>query len=647
MFFADAFAISPLKAFWSNFERMDGYVTLIHVFLFFLIMGSVLSADSLWRKWWLTFLSASGLVSLWGVMQLACAKASCGASGHLFAIHQGSERLDATMGNAEYLAAFLLFAIAIALWQAIESKKGWLQYALYALAALNTLILYYTGTRGAVLALIGGAFVAILLWAFESGKTGRRRALAALAALIIIVGGVYMARDTSWVKNQPILSRITSISLGDMKTRFTIWHMALEGFTAHPVLGWGQEGFNYVFNQYYEPSLYAQEAWFDRAHNVYLDWLIAGGLPAFLLFLALFVSAVIGVYRRETTKAERVMLGAVFAAYAIQGIVVFDNLFSYIPLAALLALAHSASSRPFVRLLKFPPVTDSVTSTIVTPVVGVVLVVVLWFVNVPNITAAGELIVGLSTQTGNLNDNIGHFKSALAAGSYGNQEIREQMVSFAALVSAQTTIPADVKAPVLTLAIDQINEELKERPTDARIYLQASVAYRAAGDMKNALKNTEAALALSPQKQQILIEDGTSNWQLGNFAKANEAFQKAYTLDTTNVDAALYAAAGDLISGSSEKGGALLMQIYGTTTVDSDILVYAYYQAKMYGEMVKVLELQFKNRPDSADAAFRLASGYVVQGRTLDARALVIKTVAAHPETATQGDQFLSQLGGN
>src|SRR6185437_7142376 len=70
MFIADAASLSPLKAFWSNFERMDGWVTLIHLFVFFVVAGSVLSVDGLWRKWWLTFLSASALVSFYGVFQL-------------------------------------------------------------------------------------------------------------------------------------------------------------------------------------------------------------------------------------------------------------------------------------------------------------------------------------------------------------------------------------------------------------------------------------------------------------------------------------------------------------------------------------------------------------------------------------------------
>jgi O-antigen ligase len=63
--------------------------------------------------------------------------------------------------------------------------------------------------------------------------------------------------------------------------------MVYQGFKEKPVFGWGQENFNYVFNKYYNPAMFDQEQWFDRAHNEFLDWLIAGGLPAFFLYISL------------------------------------------------------------------------------------------------------------------------------------------------------------------------------------------------------------------------------------------------------------------------------------------------------------------------------------------------------------------------
>ena len=45
MFLADAFSPNAQKALWSNFERMDGFVTLIHVFAFMVFSSAMLSAS--------------------------------------------------------------------------------------------------------------------------------------------------------------------------------------------------------------------------------------------------------------------------------------------------------------------------------------------------------------------------------------------------------------------------------------------------------------------------------------------------------------------------------------------------------------------------------------------------------------------------
>lgn len=644
MFIADALAVSPMKAFWSNFERMDGWVTLIHMFAFFVIAGSVLSVDKLWRRWWLVLLAVSAVVCLEGVIQLLCSGSACGAPGSFFAIHQGGVRVDSSFGNAIYLAQYLLFCIAVAVWQAIESKD-WQRYALFALALLQAVLLYFTATRGAILALIIGTGVAAILWAVSSGKRGRTYALTALAVLVVVAGTIYLARDTSFVKSEPTLARITSIGAQDLVVRGTLWHMAWEGFLARPVTGWGQEGFNYVFNTYYDPSMYAQEAWFDRAHNTFIDWFVAGGPLATLLFIALLISAVVAWYRSSSVpRMERIVLTAAMAAYAVQAIVEFDNLLSYIILAAFLALAHEASSRPFKSLEKMSALKATTVGAVAVPVSIVAFVIVVWFVNVPNIATAHELLLALSPQK-DLDQNLAHFKAAAAQGSFGHQEISEQLVSFASAVAGQQNVPTATRTAVVSYAIEQINQEIQNRPKDARILLEASLAYRAAGDLQDALKATDAALALSPNKQQILIEEGTTKWQLGDSKGASEAYNKAYTLATENDDAAAYAAAGDIIAGDVPGGRALLLQHFATTTVDNDALLYAYYQVKRLDYMLDILKLRAQTT-GSVEAGFRLASAYVLAGQYANARATIDATVKAHPEASAAGAQLLTQIQG-
>ncbi len=633
MFIADVFAVNPHKAIWSNFERMEGWVTLIHVFLFFVVTGAVLSVDKLWRSWWMTFISASVLLAGYCLLQLSGA----------IVIHQGGARVDGTFGNAAYLAAYLLFALAVTLWQGIASK-GWLRYSLFVLAALQVVLIFSTATRGAILGLVGATGVATLLWALEAGGKTRRAAIGAFIALVVLAGGFYLARDTAFVQSDPTLARISSIGPSDLSVRTTLWHMALQGVAERPITGWGQEGFNYVFNKYYEPSMYAQEPWFDRAHDVFIDWLVAGGVPALLLFLGTLASALYALYRGKASREERILLVAALVAYGIQGIVVFDNLFTYVPLAAILATAHAVSSRPFKKLEALPVLSEP-TAQMAAPIAAVVAIALVWMVNIPNIAAASELVKAISLTSNDISPNIVLFQEALAENTYARQEIREQLMMFTNNIASQQQSGSPALSQLLAFSTGEMTKEIALQPKDARLRLQYALGYRVAGDYPNALAQIAIAHELSPKKQTIFLEQGFDYWQTNQFAKARDSFNQAYQLDTSFSALAAYAAAGDIAMGDIATGKQLLQDKLGTTTLTNEALILAYYQAKDFPDLILSLEQFVREQNGSAASHFRLAAGYSAAGRTAEARAEVQKAVAAHPEVAAQAAEFLKQLG--
>jgi hypothetical protein len=67
---ATIFSVDSVKSFWSNFERMDGYITVIHMFLFFLVAGTVLTAEKWWDNFFRFSVAAGVLQGLYAVFQL-------------------------------------------------------------------------------------------------------------------------------------------------------------------------------------------------------------------------------------------------------------------------------------------------------------------------------------------------------------------------------------------------------------------------------------------------------------------------------------------------------------------------------------------------------------------------------------------------
>lgn len=635
MFIADSFAPNAAKAFWSNFERMEGWVLLIHLLGFFFAAGAVLRAEKKWRAWFLTSLAVSLVTSGYALIQM----------GGALAIHQGATRIDATLGNSAYFAIYLLFSVFVALWLALTEKREWLKWSLIALAVLEAVLIFFTETRGTIIGLVLGLALAAFLTAVTAGHKARRLSVAALALILILVGSFYLARNSDFVQNSRVLHRVASISLNDGATRFTIWHMAFQGVSDRPLIGWGQEGFNYIFNTYYEPSLYRQEPWFDRAHNAFLDWLTAGGVPAFLLYLSLFGSALVLLWKSsELSRPERIALTAALVGYAVHNLFVFDNLYSYIYFFALLALVDSQVARPIARLERAPELSAADGMTYALPVAAVSAIALIWLVNVPGMQVASKLILALSPSQKGIETNIALFQELAMHPSFVGQEVREQLVSFAATVAQDAQTTTEQKQKVVSLATSEMQKQVAEYPLDARERLQLSYAYRISGDAAAALKEIAAASELSPKKESIWIERGSLAWDMGDAKAAQEYFNTAYALGKQFTELAAYAAAGDIAVGDMAAADKVLISAYGTVNVNSDILVAAYYRAKNWPRLIDLLKARAALPDADAKALFTLASAYYVSGDRANAINTINTAVAKYPEAASSGAEAIKQI---
>src|SRR3989344_3832908 len=61
---ATVFGEAPYRSFWSNYERMDGLVNLLHVGAYFLIAASVMNRK-IWHWWMKTSMSASVIMGIY------------------------------------------------------------------------------------------------------------------------------------------------------------------------------------------------------------------------------------------------------------------------------------------------------------------------------------------------------------------------------------------------------------------------------------------------------------------------------------------------------------------------------------------------------------------------------------------------------
>lgn len=629
---------NPMKSFWSNFERMEGYIGLLHLFAYFLIATSFLSLEKHFKTLINITIGVSVLVGFYGLLQL----------GGALTINQGGVRVDATLGNATYLAVYMLFHIFLTLlayvrWGIGRGKE--LVAAFYGSALiLQVVMLFYASTRGTILGLIGGLFVSGLVYALSPGVNERIRkiGIASVISVLVVAAGFFALKDTSFVQNHQVLQRIANISLETGETRFTIWGMAYQGFLERPIFGWGQESFNFVFNKYYDASLYTEEPWFDRAHNAFIDWLVAGGAPAFLLYISLYGIALFYLFRRGNpfTVVERGIFSGLIAAYAFHNLFVFDNLLSsylFMTVLAYLTVRTMGESNSV-------PIEPTKTFYAGAPVIAVLGLVLMYFVNVPGIVTATSIIEGIKPHAEGLSENLRYFDRALANNGLGRQEAREHLAQFAVQLRSLSVPDQSFIAEVDKRALLGLEEEVRSVPNDTRTLVFLGSLHRQMGNPNAARPYLERALENSPQKLAIMFELGVLESSLGNREKALEWLKKAYDLAPEyDLARSLYASA--LIqNGAYNLAEPILIEQFGTVTPNDANVLAAYLSVRDFGRVLTIAEGRLAESPDNPRYHIDLASVYLEMGRRSDAISKIREAIALDASFKDQGEYFIKEI---
>jgi O-antigen ligase/tetratricopeptide (TPR) repeat protein len=652
MFVANLLGAYAPKSFWSNYERMDGYVTLVHFAAYFLVLGSVLShrtitvfgkATTSWYVFFLTALVPLCLVAGNAVLQLlGVVDTTMGT------------RINGTLGNAAYMAIYMLFGVFVALWVAFHTKVAWLRWVCFGLAGLFAYLLVLSQTRGTMIGMAGGAFVgALYILIFMKDHVRVRQVAAGILAMVVLaVGLLVIFKDSQFVTNSPLLTRITAVNLTELDLRIRIWEMGLEGVAERPILGWGQGNFSYIFNEYYNPSIGGRsEEWYDRAHNIFVDWLSNGGVLGLIAYLSIWAAVayyvLIAPHRRGATPTfsvtERGLLVGIFAGYFIHNLVVFDNIVSYIFFAIILALVHSKVVEAREGWPRAKIETDVVTN-VVTPVVLVITGLTLYMVNVPSMQAAQDIIDAY--RTNDPTERFAAFERAFARDGFALQEVTEQFVQQALNIASNQQVPEQVRQQFLTKAEERIQDLIAEKPTDARVYVFATSFYRSIGQNDQAREFAALAQQYSPEKPSIIREQAIVEYQAGDLAAMREFMQQGYDLNPDNRDLQIAQAAALIATGAGEDQWRPLLTTPTAEAMflrDQFVLVAAS-RVQNYPLLEEIFTVRVAEQPTNVQNWVSLTVAQYEQGKATSAIATLEEAAAAVPSLAGVTECFIGNI---
>ncbi|TSC96820.1 MAG: hypothetical protein Athens071426_144 [Parcubacteria group bacterium Athens0714_26] len=651
---ATIFGVNPARSFWSNFERMEGLITYLHLFAYFLVLGNVFKK----KDWFVLFnlFVFSGLVeNIYAFLQKLGKIPS----------PQGGFRVDGTIGNPAYLAAYLIFILGFCIFLLLNSKEKTVRYFYGGMSLFTLAIIYFTASRGPALGVLGGLVLAAIMYLiFKKNETDKDKLykkiiLSCLAALTLVTGGIWGLKDQKFVQNSPVLSRLTSLSFNEktVKSRFAIWKMSWQAVKERPILGWGPENYGVVFSKYYRPELWEQEPWFDRSHNIVFDWLINAGILGLLSYLSIFAVAFYYLWRNHIRKIlpieSIILFSTILIVYFFQNLFVFDNIATYIGFFTILAFIYKldvvySEDGGEVRVTADSPQDKDRDKKIITEgFLLIVFAVSVYFINIKPILVNGDIISALQNQGdyNSLKIALAYFKEAISYDSFlGRQEVGEQLTRFALGVNSLPNADADFKNETLQLAITEEQKNVVQNNLDPRPYLFLGNLYVQEKMYDEALKVFNEALALSPLKQQILFELTNLYIKKGDYADAMASAKKAFDFASAYPQARMNLVAAYILNKQQAEADKLLFEAYGTVEVPENLLIQAYSVIKDYQRLLGIWRAFVKDDPNNFNYRFSLAGAYLLNNIREDAIAQLKEAIRIKPSFESEGNSYIQQI---
>jgi len=329
------FSTLPYRSFWGNAERMEGFISLFHFYLFFLALSSIFYSDKeTIRKLVFASICVNFTAALWPILEFL----------KIIPLPVGESlaRPGGLFGNPAFFAGFLMVHLFLTVWYYLmygKKESSIIKIFLIGSGIISFIVFLWAQTRGSMIGLLGGLFVALVASIFLISNKKYKK-WSAIASAVIIVGAILFIifqpqiQKSAISKDVPAIGRLASISLSDSSTRARIlnWQRSVEWWKQRPILGYGQDMFYQVFDKNYTANDYAlSRERFDRAHNKFFDVLVMNGIVGLLAYLfmlgvvAYFI--VVKIKKSENTTAKFAWLAilGLFASYLGHNFFVFDT----------------------------------------------------------------------------------------------------------------------------------------------------------------------------------------------------------------------------------------------------------------------------------------------------------------------------------
>jgi O-antigen ligase len=544
-FLSTIFGINPSYSFWSKHERMTGLLMQLHLFVFFLVLSSTFKKED-FGKFFVGSISVALLVGLIAILN----------------VNNQTMRGGGTLGNESFLGTYLLFNIFFALYLFFQTKKEIKIFSIVSFFVLAFFLLhagvslknahfsdfilnffYKSGARAAKISLYGALILIFLLWLAKS-KNKILKFTSLIPLILGIVVLIYAIYSVMFVP-ESFFRKMLEKEVGSFGGRFYVWQTAKEAFLEKPIFGFGPENFEFAFLRHYNPCFGREpcggDIWYDRAHNVIFDTLVSQGIIGLISYFILLFGSLFILWEKYLKKEidfwTSSIFTALFSAYFIQNLTVFDMISSYLMFflsLSFISCLEISSERKEIKKT-FEKQSEIGIFTFLT-LFFIFSLSFYYFIILP-FSSSAAVINFLSSQDLQTKENF--LKKALSS-PLGRTQIREFLTGEVLNRTKFSQTEKEKKAylELLDLIEPELEKNIKENPLDYRSYLTLGEVLTFKGaTLKNqeilnkAKEILKKAIEISPKNQHAFVLLGQNYFFEGKKEDAIFYFQKAVDLD--------------------------------------------------------------------------------------------------------------------
>ena len=574
------FGINPKLSFIGDLERMWAINTWVHLILFFIIVTSILKT----KKEWFSFLNIGlifcSYIAIYGYLQ------RWGVEG---IFQTGITRIQSVLGNSAYVAGILLLSSVLSLYLLIKTKGFWWKSLFVVHILIQLPAMFMAEIRGAQIAFLFVLLVISIAFIFKlKDKKIKFGIISFLILLAIVFGLAFNNKEADWVKNNSILNRLASISLssGTVRTRLISWEGGLKAFQEKPIMGYGMENYYYAFDKYFQADYYniaSTETWFDRAHNMVMENLVAHGIFGLLAYFSIFIITLIYLYKVYKKDPSENWLFSLFAgslviAYFIQNFFVFDSLAVTLMFFFLLSYINFKVTDSLEKEVVYDKHLPKLANGAIISLGAIICFYLVFGMNFTHAQVAKQNYEVQKSfyQDQDFNKTSDKIKKLYEINSYLNKDSSTMIVDTLTKVSSQvkTQEQAQPFFRIIDFLINKFKEHEKINNQDAymklnlaRLYmLKAGFLNRDSEEVKVVLEDAnevlQEAIELSPERLHNYYFLAKVQMTLGQGEQAIASLKKALDYNPEYADTYLYLSQAYQVAGNEAEANRYLEKAY-------------------------------------------------------------------------------------